>query len=232
MYQNGGYWSTPLGWLLPAVARANFTLAASLLQDVLNDSFVHGFNEAVNHDAHYNPAGGCSMGKGPQCPNASQTYQGVHGYLASVASVYGAVWTQRRGAAPSPPLPPPPPSPPPPPPGCVDCQKACAVPPALPAGSECSNLTGLWTGSWDGYVHKYSVTEAADHTVSFCSDLKRDCWSTATGPRPEGGLALNLTFHRCKPYADVANSSFTVVDGCKTLRGQGGFYKRVTKQHE
>ena len=32
-YQNGGYWSTPLGWLLPAVARANFSLAASL-QDV------------------------------------------------------------------------------------------------------------------------------------------------------------------------------------------------------
>ena len=57
--------------------------------------------EAVNHDAHYNPAGGCSMGKtgfccpprGYACPNASQTYQGVHGYLASVASVYGAVWT-------------------------------------------------------------------------------------------------------------------------------------------
>lgn len=33
-YQNGGYWSTPLGWLLPAVARANFSLAASLLQAV------------------------------------------------------------------------------------------------------------------------------------------------------------------------------------------------------
>jgi len=54
-YQNGGYWSTPLGWMLPAVARANFSLAASLLQDALQDSLAHGFNEAVNHDAHYNP---------------------------------------------------------------------------------------------------------------------------------------------------------------------------------
>ena len=49
------YWSTPLGWLLPAVARANFSLAAGILQAALNDSFVHGFNEAVNHEAHYNP---------------------------------------------------------------------------------------------------------------------------------------------------------------------------------
>ena len=54
-YQNGGYWSTPRGWLLPAVARANFSLAADVLQAALNDSFAHGFNEAVNHEAHYNP---------------------------------------------------------------------------------------------------------------------------------------------------------------------------------
>lgn len=245
MYQNGGYWSTPLGWLLPAVARANFTLAASLLQDVLNDSFTHGFNEAVNHDAHYNPAGGCSMGKtgfccppnpaAPgSCPNASQTYQGVHGYLASVASVYGAVWSLRRGAAPSPPLPPGGPSPPPPS-ACVDCQTACPVtspPRASGGGVGCSNLTGEWVGSWDGYKHKYSVTEAADHTVTFCSDLKRDCWSHATGPRPGGGMALHLTFHRCRPYADVDNASFALVDGCKTLHGQGGSYRRVLNQHE
>ena len=83
-----GYWSTPLGWLLPAVARANFSLAASLLHDAVEDSLAHGFSEAVNHDAHYNPAGGCDM---KPCPNASQTYRGVHGYLASVASIYGAV---------------------------------------------------------------------------------------------------------------------------------------------
>jgi hypothetical protein len=224
--QNGGYWSTPLGWLLPAVARANFSLAASLLQDVLSDSFAHGFNEAVNHDAHYNPAGGCSMGNGPQCPNSSQTYQGVRGYLASVASVYGAVWSLRRGAAPSPPLPSA--GTPPAAKGCVDCQHMCAVPPPVDGGG-CSNLTGLWTGSWDGYVHKYSVTESADHTVSFCSDLKRDCWSEATGPRPGGGNALHLTFHRCQPYADVVNASFAVVDGCKTMHGAGGFYRRVNQ---
>ena len=141
--QNGGYWSTPLGWLLPAVARANFSLAASLLQDALNDSFAHGFNEAVNHDAHYNP---------PQ-KFPPQTYQGVHGYLASVASIYGVVWTVRRGAAPSPPLPMLPPPPPPPAGGCTDCQKACAAPPGLSKGASlCSNLTGHWAGTWTGYA--------------------------------------------------------------------------------
>merc|ERR1712146_372193 len=31
-YQNGGYWATPLYWLLPVVASSNFTLAASLLK--------------------------------------------------------------------------------------------------------------------------------------------------------------------------------------------------------
>ena len=84
-------------WLAAAGGRrANFSLAASLLHDAVEDSLAHGFSEAVSHDAHYNPAGGCDM---KPCPNASQTYRGVHGYLASVASIYGAVWATRRGAA-------------------------------------------------------------------------------------------------------------------------------------
>eukprot|EP01050_Picozoa_sp_SAG11_P009883 SAG11_NODE_963_length_6375_cov_6.744105_2_plen_1331_part_00 len=216
-YQNGGYWSTPLGWLLPAVARANFSLAAALLQDALNDSLVNGFNEAVNHDAHYNP---------PQ-KFPPQTYQGVHGYLASVASIYGAVWTVRRGAAPSPPLPAPAPLPPPPPAAtCVKCQKGCAAPPPLPQGaSACSNLTGHWTGSWTGsYV--YSVLESASHEVVFCSNLKQDCWSTATGQRRWDGT-LHLTFHRCKPFADVVNKSFEIDADCKTMTSQDGKYTRL-----
>merc|ERR1712070_501866 len=33
-YQNGGYWATPLYWLLPVVASGNFSIAAALLKDV------------------------------------------------------------------------------------------------------------------------------------------------------------------------------------------------------
>ena len=214
-YQNGGYWSTPLGWLLPAVARANFSLAAEILQAALNDSFANGFNEAVNHEAHYNP---------PQ-KYPPQTYQGVHGYLASVASIYGTVWAVRRGAAPSPPLPPAPPTPTPTPGACVDCQRSCVAPPALPSGgSMCSNLTGRWTGTWTGsYV--YNVLESASHEVTFCSDLTRDCWSTATGLRAENG-SIQLTFHRCQPSPDVSKP-FTLDRTCTACVAPDGNYTRL-----
>lgn len=213
-YQNGGYWSTPLGWLLPAVARANFSLAASLLQHALNDSFARGFNEAVNHDAHYNP---------PQ-KFPPQTYQGVHGYLASVASVYGVVYSTRRGAAPSRPLPPSTPPPAPPPGTCVECQHTCTAVPPLPKGSSlCSNLTGHWTGTWNSYV--YSVLESASHEVTFCSDLKKDCWSTATGPRQWDGT-VPLTFSRCRPFDDV-NKTFTIDADCGAMVASDGKYTRL-----
>ena len=81
-YQNGGYWATPLGWLLPAIAEHNASVAASLLSDVLQDFKAHGINEAVNHDFVYDPP----QSKGPP------TYTGVMGYLASAASVYSAIW--------------------------------------------------------------------------------------------------------------------------------------------
>ena len=217
-YQNGGYWSTPLGWLLPAVARANFTLAASLLQDAVNDSLAHGFNEAVNHDAHYNPAGGCDLGP---CPPHNETYQGVHGYLASVASIYGAVYTTRRGAAPSRPHPPPLP---PPTGSCTDCQKTCGPAPEPPKGANaCSNLTGSWAGTWN-QGHVYGVVESAANEVTFCSDLQRDCWSTASGPRAKG--TVHLTFARCHPYANVS-LVFQLDAGCNTLTGGGGVYTRT-----
>jgi hypothetical protein len=81
-YQNGGYWATPLGWLLPAVADHDPGLASELLADVLADFRAHGINEAVNHDFHYNP----EPASGPK------TYTGASGYLASAASVYSAIW--------------------------------------------------------------------------------------------------------------------------------------------
>ena len=60
----------------------------------------------------------------------------------------------------------------------------------------------------------------AGHEVSFCSDFKPDCWSTATGPRKWDGT-LHLTFHRCKPYADV-NKTFALDADCDSLRSTGG----------
>ena len=82
-YQNGGYWATPLGWLLPAVAAHNASLGAELLRQVLADFGEHGINEAVNHDFVY---GAPRPAKGPR------TYVGTMGYLASAASVYSAIW--------------------------------------------------------------------------------------------------------------------------------------------
>ena len=81
-YQNGGYWATPLGWLLPAVAVHNASVAARLLEQVLADFEEHGINEAVNHKFVYSSP----PKQGPR------TYVGTMGYLASAASVYSAIW--------------------------------------------------------------------------------------------------------------------------------------------
>lgn len=196
-YQNGGYWATPLGWLYPAVAQANFTVAAGLLQDVLADFKAHGINEAVNHDFVYNP---------PQ-PVGPKVYTGVMGYLASAASVYAAIW---QPAAP----PPPPPSPPPPnPPKTCPCgPSACAPPAANPVGGKGLNLTGWWTGTWNGGTYKYPVVEHANHTVRFCSQLAADCWWEAVGVHNLTDSSLTLDFHRCSPYKDVAKQFHVFTD--------------------
>ena len=88
----------------------------------------------------------------------------------------------------------------------------------------CSNLTGHWTGTWTGsYV--YSVLESASHEVTFCSDLKRDCWSTATGPRKWDGT-VHLTFNRCRPYTNV-NKTFTIGADCESMAASDGKYMRL-----
>ena len=151
----------------------------------------------------------------------------MHGYLASVASIYGAVWSLPRGAAPSTPPPPPPPPPPPAPPGaCVDCQTACHGPPPLPRGASlCSNLTGRWAGSWSGSSYAYSVFESAGHAVSLCSDRKGDCWNTAAGPRKWDGT-VHLTFHRCKPLPDLEQTFYLDPD-CVSMATSTGNYTRL-----
>ena len=92
MVQRGALWvvsewrilrATPLGWLLPAIASHNATLAAELLRQVLDDFEEHGINEAVNHDFVYSAP---APTKGPK------TYVGTMGYLASAASVYSVIY--------------------------------------------------------------------------------------------------------------------------------------------
>ena len=148
----------------------------------------------------------------------------MHGYLASVASIYGAVWSVKRGAAPSPPLPPSTPLPAPPSGGCVNCQRRCVTVPTLPNSTNmCNNMTGRWTGTWTGgYI--YNVRESINHEVVFCSDLKRDCWSSATGIRH--GASIHLTFHRCQPYANVSKT-FTLDAACGSMATIDGKYTRL-----
>ena len=193
-YQNGGYWATPLAWLYPALARANFSLAAQLLQDVIVDFQDHGINEAVNHDFTYNPL----QKKGPK------TYTGVMGYLASAASVYAAVWTPvgTGGGPPAPPAPPRPASECP----CNPPGQQCAASATVPSSASSSrasgcNLTGYWTGSWDGNAYHYAWQESSNGSVTVCSRLRKDCWWEALGQHAQG--TLQLTFKRCKPFPDV-----------------------------
>jgi len=48
VYQNGGHWATPLGWLVPTLARRDPELAQKTLQDCLNDFRARGIHEWIN----------------------------------------------------------------------------------------------------------------------------------------------------------------------------------------
>lgn len=70
VYQNGGYWATPLHYLLPFVGRFDTELACSLLMATVASFRSHGINEWV----------------GPFWPSAT----GAPGYTASAANTYAA----------------------------------------------------------------------------------------------------------------------------------------------
>merc|ERR1712007_112103 len=50
MYQNGGFWATPVAWVIPVVAQANLSLAQDLLQDLIADAKKSSLCEWVNHE--------------------------------------------------------------------------------------------------------------------------------------------------------------------------------------
>ena len=47
-YQNGGFWGTPSGWVLPAVARTQPALARQMVRDAVADARRNGLNEWKN----------------------------------------------------------------------------------------------------------------------------------------------------------------------------------------
>ena len=57
VYQNGGYWGTPSGWVLPVIARNNSAVAEQLVRDAINDCRRNGINEWHNNDYCSNCAG-------------------------------------------------------------------------------------------------------------------------------------------------------------------------------
>ncbi len=48
VYQNGGYWATPLGWLVPVLARRDPALAQRTLRECLADFRERGIHEWIN----------------------------------------------------------------------------------------------------------------------------------------------------------------------------------------
>lgn len=48
VYQNGGYWATPLGWLVPVIAKRDPEMANRILSDCLKDFRERGVHEWVN----------------------------------------------------------------------------------------------------------------------------------------------------------------------------------------
>lgn len=70
VYQNGGYWATPLDYVLPFIGRYDMPMACELLLETVSSFRTHGINEWV----------------GPFWPSAT----GAPGYTASAADVYAA----------------------------------------------------------------------------------------------------------------------------------------------
>ena len=57
VYQNGGFWGTPSGWVLPVIARNDSSVAEQLVRDAINDCRRNGINEWHNNAYCSNCAG-------------------------------------------------------------------------------------------------------------------------------------------------------------------------------
>ena len=49
-YQNGGFWGTASGWVLPVIARNNSAVAVQLVREAIADARANGLNEWKNSE--------------------------------------------------------------------------------------------------------------------------------------------------------------------------------------
>ena len=90
-YQNGGYWGTPSGWVLPVIGRANRSLAEQLVRDAISDARESGLNEWVHYGFCCNCKGTADFWASCGTPYPSSgSFSGAKGFGQSVASIYHA----------------------------------------------------------------------------------------------------------------------------------------------
>ena len=68
VYQNGGYWGTASGWVLPVIARNNSAVAEQLVRDAIADARQNGINEWHNREYCSNCEGEPKTRAGPLTP--------------------------------------------------------------------------------------------------------------------------------------------------------------------
>ena len=137
-YQNGGYWGTASGWVLPVIGRNNSAVAQQLVRDAIADARRNGINEWHNREYCSNCAGEMvttpthspsqcvANGLGCQAyPMSGDWYGGAMIYGPNIGSIYRAAQILLPGALP--PAPPPPPVPPAPPPPAGERERKILV---------------------------------------------------------------------------------------------------------
>ena len=147
-YQNGGFWGTASGWVLPVIGRNSTAVAKQLVRDAVEDARRNGLNEWHNNDfmsGYSGPPQGeyAGLGAFASYPVMGAWYGGAMNYGPNIGSVYRAASLLLQDTPT-----PPPPTPPTPP-----------APPAPPTSS--CNLTG----SWGFYSAAANTSEASEYTL-------------------------------------------------------------------
>ena len=167
--QNGGFWGTASGWVLPVIAMNNSAVAEQLVRDAIADARAHGLNEWHNSQYSSNAAGRPNTSAVPGKCSASglgcQNYPlhanflgGAMTYGPNIGSVYQAAKILLGAHPPTPP--PPPPGPPP-----ADC-----------------NLTALWRffSARANASETNPFLESEDGALSL-KPGRNDAWKSANG---------------------------------------------------
>ena len=235
VYQNGGFWGTASGWVLPVIAMNNSAVAAQLVRDAVADAKANGLNEWKNSQF----SSGCRnqpstpplppppppLGLDPQ--SLSHTKAGAHPlpgpatyaycmhadwvggamqYGPNIGSVYQAALLILGGTPPPPP--PPPPTPPPP------------VPPAGPMPLATCDLSGSWTFlASTGQSEINNFTEAEAGTV-LLTPGRHDLWKHASGVFAKD-WSLRMTYNTGTTPTDVV---CTVKPTCGSISCAAGGY--------